>query len=175
MNIFALHQNPAIAASMHCNAHIHKMILESAQMLCTVAGGYGLYTATHKNHPCTHWVTKTKGNASWVLQLCEALDDIRMSLGSDSHKSLEIARAAMLFIENDEMTLTPHIFCGPDQFRLRPDLSIHQKYQAYYKQKYRLWLDTAHPMSYKGRPLPGFLAEFADTIPHNGTILPDPM
>ena len=35
MNIFVLDENPVIAAKMACDKHIVKMILESAQMLCT--------------------------------------------------------------------------------------------------------------------------------------------
>ena len=35
MNIFVLDENPKAAASMMCNKHVVKMILESGQMLCT--------------------------------------------------------------------------------------------------------------------------------------------
>jgi hypothetical protein len=35
MNIFILSQDPVTAAQMQCNKHIPKMIVESAQMLCT--------------------------------------------------------------------------------------------------------------------------------------------
>ena len=35
MNLFRLHNNPMIAAEMHCDKHIPKMILETAQMLST--------------------------------------------------------------------------------------------------------------------------------------------
>ena len=35
MNIFYLDRNPKVAAEMHCDKHVVKMILESAQMLCT--------------------------------------------------------------------------------------------------------------------------------------------
>ena len=35
MNIFYLDKNPNTAAKMMCDKHIIKMILESAQMLCT--------------------------------------------------------------------------------------------------------------------------------------------
>ena len=35
MNIFVLDRDPATAASMMCNKHVVKMILESGQMLCT--------------------------------------------------------------------------------------------------------------------------------------------
>ena len=33
MNIFVLHENPRIAAEMHCDKHCNKMIVEHAQML----------------------------------------------------------------------------------------------------------------------------------------------
>ena len=35
MNIFYVDKDPKIAAKMMCDKHIIKMILESAQMLCT--------------------------------------------------------------------------------------------------------------------------------------------
>ena len=35
MNIFYVDKNPETAAKMMCDKHIIKMILESAQMLCT--------------------------------------------------------------------------------------------------------------------------------------------
>ena len=35
MNIFFLHPDPLTAAEMHCDKHCVKMILETAQMLCT--------------------------------------------------------------------------------------------------------------------------------------------
>ena len=36
MNIFYLDKDPVIAAQLSCDKHVVKMILESAQMLCTV-------------------------------------------------------------------------------------------------------------------------------------------
>ena len=35
MNIFYLHSDPKTCASMHCDKHVVKMILETAQMLST--------------------------------------------------------------------------------------------------------------------------------------------
>jgi hypothetical protein len=40
MNIFYLHKNPVIAAKVQYNKHVVKMILESAQMLCTAHHHY---------------------------------------------------------------------------------------------------------------------------------------
>ena len=35
MNIFHLHEDPKICAEYHCDKHVVKMILETAQMLST--------------------------------------------------------------------------------------------------------------------------------------------
>ena len=40
MNIFVLDEDPVKAAEYHCNKHVVKMILESAQMLSTVHWSY---------------------------------------------------------------------------------------------------------------------------------------
>ena len=78
MNIFVLHNDPIKAAKSQCDKHVVKMILESAQMLCTVAHNNGFaapYKAAFKNHPCTLWVGKSKQNWRWLvdhaLALCE--------------------------------------------------------------------------------------------------------
>ena len=58
MNIFVLHDDPVVAAQMMCDKHVVKMILESNQMLSTVARKYGHdapYRSTHAKHPCTLW------------------------------------------------------------------------------------------------------------------------
>ena len=75
MNIFVLHFLPRIAAEMHCDKHVVKMILETAQLLYSahhVAGGPlpdGAYKKTHPNHPCAIWVRQTSGNYYWLCEL----------------------------------------------------------------------------------------------------------
>ena len=51
MNIFILDENPVKAAEYHCNKHVVKMILESAQMLSTVHWHYLWDDIKKKNHP----------------------------------------------------------------------------------------------------------------------------
>lgn len=73
MNIFYLDHNPNIAAQYHCDKHVVKMILESAQMLSVAqrVGGnkneilYGGFP----NHPCTKWVCQSVYNYEWLLDL----------------------------------------------------------------------------------------------------------
>lgn len=87
MNIFFLDHHPIKAARMHCDKHVVKMILESAQMLCTahrVLDGNNLiledkelnsvlYKATHINHPCSKWIREGSMNYTWLYCLFEEL------------------------------------------------------------------------------------------------------
>jgi len=173
MNIFILDTSPAIAASYHCDQHLHKMILESAQMLSTAmvdwypAVASYIYKPAHPNHPCTLWIKQSKRNAWWVADLMWELNELREIQGSDTHSSMIIRKIFMDNLDIDYDKPDPFIFAGPLQYKLRPDLSITQKYQEYYKLKYKLWLDTKQRMSYSNRSLPAFLTEFKDTIPHD--------
>lgn len=80
MNIFYLYDCPIAAAQAQCDKHVVKMILESAQMLCSAQRLLGntadhLYKITHQNHPCTVWVREAVGNYRWLLTHFEALCD----------------------------------------------------------------------------------------------------
>lgn len=73
MNIFFLDMNPYLAAEMQCDKHVVKMILESAQLLCTAHHILGtdldkeiLYRKTHENHPCSKWIRESSGNYNWL-------------------------------------------------------------------------------------------------------------
>lgn len=78
MNIFILDQNPKLCAEMHCNKHVVKMVLETAQMLSTIyrqvhgdeaATNFGCYKSTHAKHPCTKWVAADPNAARWLCEL----------------------------------------------------------------------------------------------------------
>lgn len=79
MNLFILDYNPDVAAEYHCDKHVVKMILETAQMICTTAHQLNIakvpYKATHQNHPCTKWVRESKQNMLWTLDLFYALHE----------------------------------------------------------------------------------------------------
>lgn len=168
MNIFVLDPDPKIAASMHCDQHLHKMILESAQMLSTVAsvklisehfrtGNY--YKPTHVDHPCTLWAGQYVNNSRWLTELCYALDDIRMSLGSDSHSSMEIVQQfesdfKLAFVNACEDSF---IFCGPVFLQYNSTLTVPQKYQRFYNLKKSEWKMAGRKMTWNGRAVPEFM------------------
>ena len=101
MNIFYVDKNPETAAKMMCDKHIIKMILESAQMLCTakrVLDGKEyfdttkngrkikrwrlddpdeesiIYKAGWLGHPSTQWVMKSAYNYVWLYNHMMALN-----------------------------------------------------------------------------------------------------
>ena len=83
MNIFYLSECPVEAAQYQCDKHVVKMILESAQMLCTAHHACPtaaprpekFYKQAHLNHPSTIWVRTATANYDWMivhaLALCE--------------------------------------------------------------------------------------------------------
>jgi len=79
MNIFYLDKCPRKAAQLQYNKHVVKMILESAQMLCTVHRYFGNedvpYKSTHLNHPSTVWARTNNRNYMWLYQHMMALGD----------------------------------------------------------------------------------------------------
>ncbi len=84
MNIFYLDKDPVISAKGMTNKHIVKMILESAQLLCTAHHILDedlspfrdkLYKPTHKNHPSAIWVRESYKNYEWLYEHFVALCD----------------------------------------------------------------------------------------------------
>lgn len=77
MNIFVLDPNAQRCARYHCDQHVSKMILESAQLMCTALNKQGIktpYKSTHVIHPCTIWVGQSYDNFLWLKKLALALN-----------------------------------------------------------------------------------------------------
>lgn len=168
MNIFVLDPDPAIAASYHCDQHLHKMILESAQMLCTWAHvkeigdpilRRSIYKPAYINHPCTQWIIQDIKNVNWVIQLCLNIQEIRYSLGCNEHSSMLIIRAIRDFVdESQHENPTSFIFTGNPALQLT-NLTVPEKYQYYYRNKHLQWIaEKNQGMTYKNRPIPPFMS-----------------
>ena len=69
MNIFVVDTDPVVAAQSLHDRHVVKMVLETTQLLCTVAHQHGIaapYKPTHAKHPCTVWAGATWQNCTWL-------------------------------------------------------------------------------------------------------------
>lgn len=78
MNIFYLDHDIDRAVTYHCDKHVVKMCLETAQILCTSLRRYGLsapYKATHERHPTVLWSGDSIQHYRWLklfgLSLCK--------------------------------------------------------------------------------------------------------
>ena len=77
MNIFVLDLNTELCARYHCDQHVVKMILESAQIVCTALNKRGFitpYRSTHVKHPCVLWAETSFSNLEWLKRLARALN-----------------------------------------------------------------------------------------------------
>ena len=76
MNIFFLSKSPKQAAERHCDKHVIKMIIESAQLLYSahwILNPEGIrenaYKRTHVNHPSAIWIRDSLSNYLWLCSL----------------------------------------------------------------------------------------------------------
>lgn len=180
MNIFILSTDPATCAAYHCDQHVHKMILESAQMLSTVVHKRGLkmpqmqhlYKPTHEMHPCTLWLEKSNNNVIWLLALCEELQEVRETChASARHGSLDTVHECAAVLAGDEygkymegeQIPTPETWAlaVPEQFKIIHDSKVvnHSRgaqlaYRDYYNHKNHSW---GYTMTWKNRPIPWWM------------------
>lgn len=157
MNIFYLHTDPKTCASYHCDKHVVKMILETAQLLCTAHHLAGvprpdMYKPTHANHPSAVWVRSSKANYQWALELLYyLLDEYTMRYGK-VHKTsrlLGVLQNHPQFITETEFTEPPQ--CMPDQYKCDDTVVAYQRY--YFKDKLRF-------ATYKNTRTPDFMITF---------------
>ena len=134
MNIFILDSDIGKCARYHADRHVVKMILESAQMLCTVVnenGGESPYRSTHTRHPCTLWAGESLSNWKWLRSLALALNgEYRYRFGKDiDHESAAVVRKLEPPPIPDK-GLTEYPQAMPDEYRI-PGNAV-KAYRRYY-------------------------------------------
>jgi hypothetical protein len=157
MNIFALHDDPLMAASYMCDKHVVKMILESAQMLSTVhhvtespMNKEKLYKKCFVNHPCTLWVTYSKANYIWLSEHALALSHIYARRYNKCHKSFPLLHAMNVQIpELPNRGLTEFAQAMPEQYKTMGDpVLAYRKYYVNEKSKFAKWTCNPEPVWY---------------------------
>lgn len=140
MNIFFLDENPKLSAQYHVDKHVVKMILETAQLLCSVhhvtdqvndqVNDQVPYKLSHKNHPCAVWARQSLSN---YLYLCE----LGLELGKEythrygkRHKSIDVINWCILNRPNiPDIDFTTPAMTMPDEFKTD---SVVESYRNYY-------------------------------------------
>lgn len=144
MNIFYLDRNPYKAASYFYDKHKVKMILESAQMLCTAHHVYGNpddvpYRQAHLNHPSTIWARQSRPNYYWLYEHMIALGQEYTKRYDKVHMSIDKCKDALRFCPDGitSVVFTEPPQCMPDEYKV-PGCSITAYWNYYEQDKYKV-------------------------------------
>jgi hypothetical protein len=155
MNIFVLAKNPYKAASMMCDKHVVKMIVESCQMLSTthlLANNYehsillypknfNHYKLCFKNHPCTVWARQSSANYLWLAEHAIALTDEYNFRYDKNHKCKLMVdwyfRYVPDYIPLGE--LTPFAQAMPDKYKCDDAVTAYRNYYIGEKSRFAKW------------------------------------
>lgn len=158
MNIFYLSENPKIAAVYHNDKHVVKMILETAQLLCTAHRildnnqNPDLYRATHKNHPSCRWVRNSINNYVWLYQLfCHLCDEYTFRYGKKhltDMKLRDVLKNPPKNIPNTTFTEPPQAM--PQQFKQANSVYAYRNYYIGGKKHLAKWSKRNKPYWYTG-------------------------
>lgn len=156
MNIFYLDQSPKKAARYHVDDHVVKMILETAQILCTATQRHllcededNLYQPTHTNHPCCKWVSEARGNFIWTLNLgIELNEEYQRRYGNGNHKSLQ--KLALCLARLNDLTfpsrgMTKPKLAMPDEYKQTCPIQSYRDYYQGEKNHLAKWTKRAPP------------------------------
>jgi hypothetical protein len=160
MNIFFLDENPKLNAQYHNNSHCIKMILETAQLLCSVHHSTDQptdqvpYKLSHKNHPCAIWARESLSN---YLYLCE----LGLELGKEytyrygkRHKSIDVIEWCIVNKPNiPDIGFTTPAMAMPDEFKVD---SVVESYRNYYmgaKSDLASWKNREKPFWFEKKEL----------------------
>ena len=138
MNIFYLDKCPDKAARLQYNKHVVKMILESAQMLCTAHHCYGdkwqkenvPYKQAHLNHPSTVWTRRSKSTYMWLYEHMMALGTEYYVRYGKTHltitKCKEFLATPPKHIQGDEWSQPPQAM--PDEYKHKDSIIAYWQY-----------------------------------------------
>ena len=148
MNIFYLHRDPVKAARIQYNKHVVKMILESAQMLCTAHHHYAElnypmvdvpYKKAHYNHPSTIWCRQNSHQYMWLYKHMLALGEEYTKRYNKTHltitKCKEVLKHLPLGIPVGTFTEPPQ--CMPDEYKVQDD-SVSAYWNYYENEKHKI-------------------------------------
>ena len=137
MNIFYLDKSAVISAQYMCDKHVVKMILESAQLLCTAhhlcptdaVRPEKFYKKTHYNHPSAVWARASADNYLWLTAHAKALLSEYTYRYDKQHASTSVimwCSANIPDIPNGKLTEMPQ--CMPDEYKSKDSVVAYRRY-----------------------------------------------
>lgn len=155
MNIFYLDPDVELCAQYHCNKHVNKMILESAQMIFTAAHIMEipdpLYKKTHTNHPSSKWVRESRNNLKWLIRLMKSLNDVSKQRSGRQHDHLSYIKVVnyehlnKLIDSLPDVPFTPPPQCMPVIYHDDCTVTAYRKYYVNDKKEIAKWPSDSIP------------------------------
>ena len=156
MNIFYLDRDPYKAASYVYDKHKVKMILESAQMLCTAHRYYGNedvpYKTAHLNHPSSIWCRQSIPNYMWLYNHMLALGKEYTKRYNRTHLTITKCKEPLSVSPegiDTYVSFTEPPQCMPDEYKVEGD-SLSAYWNYYEQEKYKIKAKNEQKIS---RPL----------------------
>ena len=152
MNIFLLDTDTRKCAQYHCDKHVVKMILETAQLLCGVhhmtdqVTDQVPYKLSHKNHPCAIWSRESLSNYLYLCDLgLELCREYTYRYGK-RHKSQDVIEWCVTNKPNIcDKEFTEPALAMPNEYKVD---SVVESYRNYYigeKSKIAVWKNREIP------------------------------
>ena len=151
MNIFFLSMIPELCAMWHCDKHVVKMILETAQILSSVhhltKSEYNpKYKLTHKNHPCNVWTRESLSNYVWLCELGIAL----CKEYTHRYKKIHSCQALIEELSKnlpviDDKGFTPPAQAMPDVYKGKDAVEAYRQYYFFEKNHILTWKNREEP------------------------------
>jgi hypothetical protein len=153
MNIFFLDKNLKKCAKYHMDKHVVKMILEYAQILCSVLVRYGHeapYKQTHKNHPCVLWCGESKENWETLQKLCKRLNDeyVFRYEKDCNHKSYDAIKDLKAPDNMPSLGITSPRLAMPKEYQTDDPIESYRSYYRNDKKELSKWKKRDKPYWY---------------------------
>jgi hypothetical protein len=151
MNIFVIEQTPEACAKSMCNKHVVKMVVESAQLLCTAlvlngAKAFDIpYKSTHTKHPCSIWTAESKHNFSWLYTHAIALCDEYTSRYGRVHKTRDVIESLTQYNVGDLQQHTKFAQAMPPEWKHEDAVTAYRCYYISNKCLIAKWAPRARP------------------------------
>ena len=158
MNIFHLDEDPETCAVYHCDKHVVKMILETAQMLSTAwrqsdNPPVSVYKEAYLNHPMTKWVRETQFNYMWTYELFRELQSEYTYRYNKIHKSSALNNALyavpdylVVSLGDQEGKFTKPPLCMPEHYKEDDDyIQSYRNYYIHERVDLAMWTERSIP------------------------------
>jgi hypothetical protein len=152
MNIFFLDTDTKKCAEYHCDKHVVKMILETAQLLCGVHHLTNQvnveipYKLSHKNHPCSIWTRESLSNYLYLCDLgLELCKEYTYRYGK-RHKSQDVIEWCLVNkpkIPDTGFTNPPKAM--PDEYKVDDFVKSYRNYYVGAKSSIAKWKSRSIP------------------------------